>query len=218
MPSFTDILSRFSVIAGSDAAIGVVFTAGLLLIARDWRLAIGAVAAQYALAAVLFAQIIPPAVAGVKLLVGLLSCIILLLSAVQAAGRRRETEPGASEQAFLLSVRGSSLPTGLPFRIVAALIVGLSTWAASSRPENLLPGVSGDVSLAVIALSAMSLLVLALTEAPLEIGLGLLTLLTGFELFYHAVEPSLSVIAMLAMAQLGIAVVTGYLTVVGVKG
>ena len=193
-------------------------TASLLLIARDWRLAIGAVAAQYALAAVLFAQVIPPAVAGVKLLVGLLSCLILLLSALRAAARPPGAASGPGELASLLSVRNSSLPTGLPFRIVAALIVGLSTWAASSRPENLLPGVSRDVSLAVIALGAMSLLVLALTEAPLEIGLGLLTLLTGFELFYHAVEPSLSVIAMLAMAHFGIAMVTGYLTVVGARG
>ncbi|MBI3362668.1 MAG: hypothetical protein HY023_16325 [Chloroflexi bacterium] len=210
MPSFPEIISRFSLVAGREAAIGMIITAGLLLIARDWRLAVGAVTAQYVLAVVLFAQVIPPQVAGVKLLIGLMSCLILFLSATQADARRREI---GGEAASLLQMRGTTLPTGLPFRAIAAVIVGLSALAVGGRPESALPEVSADVTLAVFGLSGMSVLVLALTEAPLEIGLGLLTLLTGFELFYHAVEPSLAAIALLAMAHFGIAVVTGYLAI-----
>ncbi len=106
------------------------------------------------------------------------------------------------------------LPAGLTFRLPAALIVGLAAWALAGQPGGALPDVSADVTQAVFALGGMSLLVIALSEAPLQIGLGLLTFLTGFELFYHAVEPSLSVIALLAMAHFGIAVVTGYVTIV----
>jgi hypothetical protein len=218
MPSFADILSRFSALAGAPAAFGVTLTAGLLLIGRDWRLSIAALAAQYAVAVVLFAQVIPAQVSGVKLLVGLLSCLILLLSARQAqAIARRRTPAGASAEGggTLLAVRGSILPAGLPFRLAAALIVGLAAWAVAGQPGGALPDVSADVTQAVFALGGMSLLVIALSEAPLQIGLGLLTFLTGFELFYHAVEPSLSVIALLAGAHFGIAVVTGYVTIVG---
>ncbi len=216
MPSFADILSRFSILVGAPAALGVTLTAGLLLIGRDWRLSIAALAAQYGLAVVLFAQVIPPQVSGVKLLVGLLSCLILLLSAqqAQAGWRKRTTAAMPGEQLNLLAVRGSILPAGLTFRLPAALIVGLAAWALAGQPGGALPDVSADVTQAVFALGGMSLLVIALSEAPLQIGLGLLTFLTGFELFYHAVEPSLSVIALLAMAHFGIAVVTGYVTIV----
>lgn len=189
----------------------MIIAAGLLLIAGDWRLAIGAVTAQYVFAVVLFAQVLPPQVAGVKLLIGLMSCLILFLSATQAEARRKAM---GGEQASLLQMRGTTLPTGLPFRTIAALIIALSTWAIAGRPESVLPEVSSDVSLAVFALSGASVMVIALTEAPLEIGLGLLTLLTGFELFYHAVEPSLAAIALLSMAHFGIAVVTGYFAII----
>jgi hypothetical protein len=216
MPSFSDILARFSALAGAPAAFGVTFTAGLLLIGRDWRLSVAALAAQYALAVALFAEVIPAQVSGVKLMVGLLSCLILLLSAQQAQiswrNRPRPKTPG--EHLNLLAVRGSILPTALPFRLAAALIVGLAAWALAGQPGGTLPDVSADVTQAVFALGGMSLLVIALSEAPLQIGMGLLTFLTGFELFYHAVEPSLSVIALLAMAHFGIAVVTGYVTIV----
>jgi hypothetical protein len=215
MPSFAELLSRFSVLAGGQAALGVTFTAGLLFVGRDWRMSVAALAAQYLLAVVLFAQVIPPPVAGVKLLVGLLSSLILALSGRQAqAIRRQRAEAGGDGAANLLAVQGSILPAGLPFRVVAALIVALAAWASAGRPGGALPEVSVDVTQAVFALGAMSLLLIAFSEAPLQVGLGLLTLLTGFELFYQAVEPSLSVIAMLAIAHFGIAVATGYLTIV----
>lgn len=216
MPSFADLLSRFSILAGAQASLGVTVTAALLLVGRDWRLSIAALSTQYVLAVVLFAQVLPPPIAGVKLLVGLLSCLILVLSGrqAQAAARTRAASRPSGGPANLLAVQGSILPAGLPFRIIAALIVGLAAWGSAGRPGGSLPEVSPEVGLAVVALSAMSLLVIALSEAPLQIGLGLLTLLTGFELFYQAVEPSLSVIAMLAMAHFGIAVATGYLTIV----
>ena len=130
MPSFAELLSRFSALAGGQAALGVTFTAGLLFIGRDWRLSVSALAAQYLLAVVLFAQVIPPPVAGVKLLVGLLSCLILALSGRQAqAVRSQRVEAGtANSSANLLSVQGSILPAGLPFRVVAALIVALARY------------------------------------------------------------------------------------------
>ena len=214
--SFSDLLARLALQAASPAALGVTLTSGLLLIGRDWRLSIAALAGQYLLVVVLFAQVIPPQVSGVKLLTGLLCAMILVLSARQAqAGQRRQARGAAPTQASdLLAVRGSILPTGLPFRLVAALVVGLAAWGLAGQPGGALPDVSAEVTVAVFALGGMSLLVIALSEAPLQIGLGLLTFLTGFELFYHAVEPSLSVIALLAMAHFGIAVVTGYLTIV----
>jgi hypothetical protein len=215
MAFFTDLLTRYSGVAGPQASIGVTLTAAVLLVAFDWRLSIAALAVQYMLAVLLFAQVLPPEVAMVKAVVGLISTVILLLSALQADSLARRRSIGPQGRApSLLIVRGSIMPAGVPFRLLAAATVGLAVWATAGRQQSTLPEVSSDVALAVFALAAMSLLVVALTEAPLQIGFGLLTLLTGFELFYHAVEPSLSVIALLAVAHFGIALVTGYLTIV----
>ena len=45
-------------------------------------------------------------------------------------------------------------------------------------------------------------------------GLGLLTLLTGFELIYAAVEPSLAVVALLAGVDFAVALAVSYLAFV----
>ena len=68
-----------------------------------------------------------------------------------------------------------------------------------------------SINTAAYSLMALGLLNLGLTEEPINAGMGLLTLLIGFELFYAVLEPALAVVALLAGVQLGIAVAVSYL-------
>ncbi len=61
---------------------------------------------------------------------------------------------------------------------------------------------------------ALGIAVIGLTEAPFRAGLGMVMLLTGFDLVYALLQPSLAVVAMLAIVNICVALGTGYLTLV----
>jgi hypothetical protein len=61
----------------------------------------------------------------------------------------------------------------------------------------------------------MGLLQLGFQEEPVKVGIGLLTIISGFEVAYTTIEPSLAVMALLATVHLGIAVVVSYLLLIG---
>ena len=63
-------------------------------------------------------------------------------------------------------------------------------------------------------LICLSFLHLGLCEEPLRVGVGLLTFLSGFEITYSILEPSLAVVGLLACVHVGIALVCGYLMLV----
>ena len=64
-------------------------------------------------------------------------------------------------------------------------------------------------------LALVGLLVMILTAEPLKAGLGLLTFMAGFELFYAALESSLSVVGLLGIVNLFMALAIAYLASAG---
>ena len=74
-----------------------------------------------------------------------------------------------------------------------------------------MPEVSADITLACYALVGLGLLLIGLSEAPLSAGVGILTFLSGFDLFYVALEPSLAVAALIGALSFTIALVIAYL-------
>jgi len=66
--------------------------------------------------------------------------------------------------------------------------------------------------LAIFALVGLGLATFSLTSEPLMAGLGLLTFMSGAELFYSALEQSATTIGLLAVAHLSLALVIAYLT------
>jgi len=76
-----------------------------------------------------------------------------------------------------------------------------------------LPEVPGDITLACYLLASLGLLLIGLSEAPMQVGLGLLTFLSGFDLFYVALEPSLAVAGLLGAVSFLIALATAHLRV-----
>ena len=95
------------------------------------------------------------------------------------------------------------------FNLLAALLVAVAAYTAMLRIP--LPEVPADVSLACYGLVGLGLLLIGLSEAPMQAGIGVLTFLAGFDLFYVALEPSLAVAALLGALSFTIALVMAYL-------
>ena len=91
------------------------------------------------------------------------------------------------------------------------MIVG---WQLSQVPDLNVSGLPSAVSLATFGLAGLGLLGLGLTEEPLKVGMLLITVLMGFEMYYAAVEPSLAVMALLAIVDFAVTLGACYLAAV----
>lgn len=211
MPTLPDVLAQLSFLTATPAIVGLVITASLIVVIRDWRLSLAALSAQYVLVGLLLTRLIQPQVALTKVLIGALVCIVLYLTA--RLGGVSEEEPTSEQEAAenngsrLPAIRGTLL-ADFTFRLLAALFVGLAVRSLSTRYP--LPEVPSDIGFACYWLASMGLLVLMITDEPLKAGMGLLTLITGFELFYSALEHSLSVVGFLGIANFLIALAIAY--------
>jgi uncharacterized MnhB-related membrane protein len=213
MPTLTDVLAQLSFLTTTPAIIGLVVTASLIVIISDWRFSLAALSVQYVLVGLLLTRLIQPQVAVLKVLIGALVCIVLYLTA-RLVSESSEAPPSEREDAEdgrspLHAIRGETSLPDFAFRLLAALFVGLAVYSLSKRYP--LPEVPSDIGLACYWLASLGLLVLMLTEEPLKAGMGLLTLITGFELFYSALEHSLSVVGFLGIANFLIALAIAHL-------
>ena len=205
-----DLLASFL----TPALMTIVITPALLVVFTDWRLAYVALALQYVAAAVLVSQLVILPVVAAKLIAGLLVAGILAVTGWQVNwGRRVSDRLTESSDPGPRSRFSFDIPTGLPFRAVAAVMVLVAAGLTAGRADFTLPGLQGapGVNFAVYVLVGLGLLNLGLTDEPMNAGLGLVTLLTGFELFYAALEPSLAIVALLAAVQFGVALAVGFL-------
>ncbi|MCP4425974.1 MAG: hypothetical protein GY803_15890 [Chloroflexi bacterium] len=208
-----------SFLRGLPATYIVLLTAVLIVMAWDWRLSLLALTGQYLVASLLFVDVLDPRLAVVKLLIGLFVCLILYMTARQVNYGRLPTDVSANEVAeFGLGNRSRVGPYRLPavpLRVLAAIIVLLVVWIVAQRPGFGLPALpveAAHLNLAVYGLAGLGLLGLSLTADPLPAGLGLFILMTGFELYYSALEQSAALLAALAAANLALALAVAYLT------
>lgn len=197
----------------TPALVSLLVAAVALVLFDDWRLRLGALAVQYTVAAILVTQGTTLQVALVRLVVGCLVVAILVLTAAQFRPGRSSALPAAAPG--IPGTRREEVVTGFSFRLMATAMFGIVALYLSGQPNLALPGVAAAPALNIgsYVLLAFGLLSLGLSEEPLRAGTGLLTLLTGFELFYVVVEPSLAVVALLAAAEFGVALAVSYLTV-----
>jgi uncharacterized MnhB-related membrane protein len=214
MPTLPDVLAQLSFLTTKAAIIGLVITASLIVVIRDWRLSLAALSVQYVLVGLLLTRLIQPQVALTKVLIGALVCVVLYLTGrLASTGEEEPTseqEAAENNRSSLPAIRGGTSLADFTFRLLTALFVGLAVYTLSKRYP--LPEVPSDIGLACYWLASLGLLVLMLTEEPLKVGMGLLTLITGFELFYSALEHSLSVVGFLGIANFLIALAIAYIT------
>jgi hypothetical protein len=204
----------------TPALICLLLAAATLVLFNDWRLRLAALAVQYVAAAILVTQVVRVEVAFAKFVAGCLVVAILVITAsrfnLDTSGLT-ELPAGADD---MPRARRFEVPTGFPFRLMATLMFVIAAIYLATRPNMVLPGlqVAPAINIASYLLMALGLLNLGLSEEPMRAGTGLLTLLTGFEIFYAVVEPSLAIVALLAAAQFGVALAVSYLTVLQHSG
>jgi hypothetical protein len=173
----------------------VVITSVTILISRDWRWSLALLALQYVGVMLLVDLQWPLEMAATKLIVGWMAAVTLAISQI---GVKEPVEKGG-------------LPTGRLFRLLAAGLVLLMVFSLAARTSVWFPGVNSYQATGGLALLTIGLLQLGMTARPFRQVLGLLTLLSGFEILYSAVEVSVMVAGLLAVIDLGIALVGAYL-------
>jgi hypothetical protein len=214
LPTLPEIAEQLSIFVTTSATVSVMFTAGVIVVIKDWRASLLAMIFQYVIVGLLLMSEIRMELALIKTLVGALICVILYMTARHVEwGRPPQSPPPGEEEEEPAEPPVSQwlLPTELPFRFLAALLVMVAAYGgASTQP---LPDVGEAICLAAYTLAALGLLAMGLTDEPLKAGLGLLTFVSAFELFYTVLEPSLIVVGFLGLSNFLIALAIAYLTV-----
>ncbi len=182
----------------SWTAVGVIiFGAAALMVLRDWRWMLGILATLYLAAFILVFQHWPLGMSVVKLVTGWM--------ATTALGMTRLGLSVPDEE------RGPLLLEGSAFRLFGAAIAALIAVSAANRVNDLIPGIGLPVIIGGLALVGTGLFQLGMTFDVLRVAIGLLTILSGFEILYAAVESSILVAALLTGANLGLALAGSYL-------
>lgn len=174
-----------------------VTSAGILL-ARDWRWLIIFLSLQYVGVFLLTLQHWTLGAATVKVIAGWMSAVILGMT----RSNMSEEDEGAS-----------ALPQGRLFRLIAAGFVGLIAATGAPFVDSMMADAGATVSAGGMLLIGMGLLHLGVTDQPMRASIGLMTVLSGFEVIHAAVESSVLLAALLAIVNLGLALAGSYLMI-----
>jgi hypothetical protein len=217
-PTLTELLDYLAFLGEEPAALGALATATLLVVLHDWRWSLLALAVQYVLVGWLFTQVLEPQLAVLKILVGLLICLVLYLTARQVGWSERQAYPRqtgsrASRASGRRRWRRIRVPARRWFPLLISGLTSIAILYASGSGLVSVPQVPPLISRAAVSLVAMGLLAMGLTEEPLRAGMGLLTFMAGFELLYHSLEQAITVIGFVVGIDLLVATVIAHLTV-----
>jgi len=180
-------------------AVGIiVITSAGLLIVRDWRTSIILLAVQYLAMFILLLSHLPLGMASVKVVAGWMSSAILGMT-------RSDLKADDADETLW--------PRGRLFRLFAAGMVGMIVMGATPTANDIMANAGMAVTAGGLLLVGLGLLHLGITSQILRVTQGLLTVIAGFEIIYSAVESSALVVALLAVINLGLALVGSYLMI-----
>jgi hypothetical protein len=219
MPFWKDLLSQLSNLSGEPAMIGLIITGSVIAIARDWRFGLWALLVQYILLSVLHLRMLTPELALIKLLVGAMVCPMLYWAARWVEGERahkahvERQEIAAKEgEVPLPPLPWPVRPTNWVFRLLVILLLGMVLYGVSTSFP--LPFIAADLAPSCVWLWLVGLLILILTSEPLAAGMGLLTLVSGFELYFDVMSPGLAGVGVFAALNLLMGLAISYLAIV----
>lgn len=178
----------------------ILIASGTIIVNRDWRMQLGALALQYFAAFWLVTRHLPFAMGSAKLVTGWMVVAALAMT-------RLSLSTTATEDSEDSDSRGQWFP------IILIGIVALVTLGATTRIESAVPGMGLPVIAGGLLLIGTGLLHLSITADILRVIMGLLTLLTGFEIIYASVESSILVAGLLTVINLGLGLVGSYLLI-----
>jgi hypothetical protein len=213
------VLDQLSNLSAWPALVALMATGSVIVIARDWRFGLWALLVQYVLVSVVHLRMLAPELALIKLIAGVLVCPMIYWAARWVEGERahraameRQRIARKEGQVPLPPLPWPVRPTNWIFRSLTVLLLGIVLVSVSRAAA--LPLVDRDIGAVCIWLWLVGLLVLILTSEPLHAGMGLLTLVTGFGLFFDALSPGLVGVGVLAAIDLLLGLAISYLTTV----
>ena len=181
------------------AVVLVSLTATFILASHDWRYCVFALGLQFVGVFLLVNASWPLEMAITKMVAGWMAGAILGIAMTSIPDDRREPE--------------GSLKFGPYFRIFAVAILTLAIASLIQQSESWLSMISKPIRWGSFMLIGIGLLQLSLSSHLLRVIIGLLTILSGFEIIYAAVETSALVTGLLAGVNLGLALVGAYLLI-----
>jgi hypothetical protein len=173
----------------------IVITAMTILVFRDWRITGTALGLQYLGVFVLVLQSWPLGMAVIKLIVGWMAA-----AALATTGIRRKSAPENGEHNASLFFRGF---LGLLVILVIFIITPQLT-------GNVFRGVDQVIVQGGLVLAGMALMQLGTTSDPYLVVISLLSLFSGFEVIHAALEISTLLTGLLAVSNLGLALIGVY--------
>jgi len=208
METLLELIDRISFLAAMPAVLGVFVALGMIIISQRWQIEVLALVILYFFVGLLHTRIIRPEVALVKALIGWLICLTLYVTGRYLDERRGKQEKTEQEE----RVRWlPSLHADTPLRVLVLLVALIIAYMGSVYLP--LPQIAGHVGLACYLLAIGGLLLAGMSEDPQRVGIGLLLFLSGFDLFFGALEPSLVVAGLLGAEGFLIALAVTFLAV-----
>lgn len=174
----------------------------VILISRDWRVSLGALALQYLASFWLTTRHLPLAMGSVKLIAGWMAIAVLGMT------RLSLTQPGST-------IEDSFYPRGASFRLILMGVVAFAAAGGTPQINNAIPGMGLPVIAGGLILIGAGIAQLGVTGDLLRVTIGLLTMLSGFEIFYAAMETAILVTGLLSAITLGLGALGAYLLVAG---
>ena len=213
-PTIFDWLETFSVLRGYPATWIILGTGVLIALFLDWRLSLFALIIQYLVASLLYFDLLNPQLAIIKLFVGMFVCLILYWTARQVNyGCSTGSYPPKSKSQ--VQIGSLSIPRNLAERsaaiLVALALVGVLEWGFSFYLPGL-PEELGYINLAILLLIALGMAGVITSRDSLPGGMSVLTFLTGFELYFAALDQSTRTLAILAALNFIVSLLVAYLT------
>ena len=159
---------------------------------------IGLLAVQYVGVFLLVSFSWPLEIAVVKLVAGWMSTAVLFLA--------RSNRPSSQEEERIIA----SVP-GTFFMGFTALLIGLSMYSLMPTALRWFLGASPQQVLGGVWLLGLGTLQLSFSRQDIRIIIGLLTVVSGFEILYSTLEASVLMTGLLALLNIGLAFVGAYL-------
>ncbi len=184
-------------------------TAGCVCIIRNWRLTLPVMIIQYVLVGIFLASKIESSVALIKPLAGAIVCFALSIAAQRADSQRASRgESVASDR--LERPNWQRVPAQIMVRALTTMLVFTAAFGAAIRFP--LPADARQLSFGAFLLIGCGVLIIATASEALNTGLGILMLISGFELGYTPLEPSIGVSVLLGLVTLLVGLAISYLT------
>ena len=205
------IFAQLAVFPAAPLLVVLILTIIPTMLVRNWRITLPALMIQYVLLGLLLARVLPNVAVAVKPVVGIVAGLILSIAAQRAdIDQSRRGHTGSTAQSRISRADWSRLPSQLLMRLVVMLLTVTAAFGATNRFP--LPGNARELAFGAYMLVFCGIIVAATASEGLNIGIGILMMISGFELGYIPLERSISVSILLGLMTLIVALAIAYLT------